>query len=199
MKTIINNTDHVITVSNSYFSKDIAINESLNISDEEINNDDMLNFKFFSLKEKNKTQIEEVRTFGNRFGLWISSVSYIPIKTKFCVEKYNEFKIEFKSIEFIFITKFFKKICLQKPVVTNCKIKQFDSFVNPQSRRKFKNSILTELFITLPISVILLYATLASLFQHWGCFETITLSLFTIFSIYSNIRKLNFLVSKFKK
>ena len=46
MKTIINNSDHVITVSNRYFSKDIAINDTLTISDEEINGDDFLGLNF---------------------------------------------------------------------------------------------------------------------------------------------------------
>ena len=57
MKTIKNNTDHVITVCNGYFSKDIAINETISVSNQEIRNNYVLKFKFFSLKEKTENTL----------------------------------------------------------------------------------------------------------------------------------------------
>ena len=198
MKTIINNSNHVITVNNSYFSKDIAIGEKLILMDEEINNDFVLKFKFFSLKERKENKIEEVRTFGNRFGLWASSTLYVPVQTELCSQQYDQITIELKEDNFIFITKLFKKICLQIPNTNNTNAKVKHSFINPDYTKKFKSSIVLELIVTIPILLMLLNVSIISYIEALGWFESLTLSILTIFSIYSNIRKIYYLTKKFK-
>ena len=193
MKTIINNSNHVITVSNTYFSKDIPINEILTISDEEINGDPFLNFKFFSLKEKNENKIEVEQTFGNQFGIWFSSTRYIPLQTKICIEKFDKITVGLKCAEFILISRLFKKFCIQKPTIEDCDTKQIYSFIDPKSKRKVKISFIVELFITIPIFFILSCLTLFSFIEAWGGFETISLSILAIISIYSNAKKMYYL------
>ena len=198
MKTIKNNSNHVITVSNGCFSKDIAINETIVITDEEISNNYMFQFKFFALKEKTENKVEVVRTIGNQTGLWFSSTSYIPMQTEIYVKNYNEIIVETKSKEFVFLTKLFKKICLLIPIMDNCKEKTVYCFPNYKCQKKIKTSLAIESLATVPIFFILMYSCVLSYIESWGWFECIAMSVLTIFSAYSNGRKFYYLLSKFK-
>ena len=198
MKTIKNNTDHVITVCNGYFSKNIAINETISVSDQEIRNNYVLKFKFFSLKEKTENELEVVRTIGNRIGLWFKSISYIPLQTEFDIKDYNEIVLETHSTEIIFITKFFKKTCLLSPVTENVHGKITYYFPNSNCKKKFMLSLGVELLATIPLFVVMLYSCLISYFEFWGLFECISVSILTLFLAFCNTRKLYYLLSKFK-
>ena len=198
MKTITNNTDHVITITNGYFSKDIAINETISIPDQEINKNCVFQFGFFGIKEKSNREMKIVRTIGNRIGLWFTSVSYIPLQTEFDIGSYDKIILKNQSNEIILISKLFKKICLLSPVIESSNKKIAYKFPSSKCRKNLLLSLGIELLLTIPFFLIMLYSCFVSYLESWGWFECISLSLCTLYLAYSNTRKLYYLLSKFK-
>ena len=135
---LINRSGHVITVSNGNLSWDIPIDKELTLTEEDVKYDTCFEIGFFSLREKTENKIEEVRTVGNRYGLLFSSTVYLPAKTLVCFDGYDEIVIGMKSYEFVFLTKLFKKMCIQAPCAENYKAKQSHMFTDPKHTKKFK-------------------------------------------------------------
>ena len=93
---IINNTGYVVTVFNSNFNKDIAIGESLIITDEELYGNFELCFKYFFVK-KSEVNEEWKWVSGARGGHY--SYSYNKITNAPTVTKVNSYGINEITLE----------------------------------------------------------------------------------------------------
>ena len=200
MKTIINNTGHVIVVSNNYFSKEIAIDDTVTITDSELNHDNILSVRFFSLKStKTKNKIEVFRDIDRSLLLWFSSSSKIPLQTEMNVKDSDTVVLTTQTLSFhLWITLCIKNIQLQRIVVKKDKIPHTFSFVNSIDQKSFFRKLCLELAILFPICLLLLLMlpfAYISYTESWGIFEYTLLNVITLLFTGTCTRKLFFCVS----
>ncbi len=192
---ITNQSEFVIVVSNNFFIKEIPTQQNITISEDEISNDCKFEFKFFSKKQKEtENKFCSERTFGNRYGIWFSNCTEVPMKTVVDLGNSTEIIVTDNSIEFHFLTLIFKTISLRKLSVDNYQGKQNFLFVNDNERRYFLKWLFVELLVTFFLHLIMIPTSVIALINWWGWFECISICCITLFFIYSYFRKFYYFI-----
>lgn len=157
MKTIKNNTQHVVVVSNKYFSCEVPINETITLSDSEIKDDCVFQFSYFSLKEGHiERAISIEKGIDRQLGLWYSSKSIIPVKTVFDVEHYNYIDLIEKNTGIYFVVLFFKSFCLKGITIKHHNNEKNHCFINKADKKRLFRNMCIELMVAIPILLLLL-------------------------------------------
>ena len=190
--TIVNNSGHVINISNNYFSKDIPIDASVTFTKQDFNNDHHCKVKYFSLKDKTENELEETRDIGNRWMLIFSSKTYLPMATELelDIENCTEIILHKNTVTFRFLTMIFKTVYLERVTADDQKSTHKFSFVENSSRKKFLRYLLIELFIALPILLALIGTSIYTFIDPMGLYESIFLYVLSLICAKSVVRKL---------
>ena len=192
MKTIVNNSGHVITVSNSTFSVDVPIGENVTVFDNEIGGD--YNFALKKLGKSRETErgVEEVNRFGKSgplVGLYFSRITFINMQTQLNICDIEKIVIAEKTTEINIWTAIFKKISVNRLWVENSKSKEKTSFLNNSDRKYFLRWMIPELIITLILSLILAVASVFMLVETYGFWERLFVVALTSLVLCGHIKK----------
>ena len=98
-----NNTNRVVAFKNKYFNKEIAIGDTMEISNETHLGDYDWEFSFFSFRgEKSSTELKFERGIKG-YDLFFETESCIPLITNANVEGYEELTLSEYSVNFMFL------------------------------------------------------------------------------------------------
>ena len=192
MKTIVNNSGHVITVSNSNFSIDIPIGEKITVSDDEIGGDYNFALKKVAKSRVTERSVEEINRFGKSgplVGLYFSRITFINMQTQFNVCDIDEIVVSEKTTEIHIWTVMFKKISLNRLLIENSKSKGKASFLNSSDRKLFLRWMIPELIITFIASLMLTVASVCMFTELYGFGERLFVVVLTLIFLCGHIKK----------
>lgn len=201
MKTIVNNSGHVITVSNSNFSIDIPIGEKVTVSDEEICGDYNFALKKVAKSRVTERSVEEINRFGKSgplVGLYFSRITFINMQTQFNVCDIDEIVVSEKTTEINIWTANFKKISLNRLLIENSSSKENTLFLNNSDRKYFIRWMIPELIITFLLSLILMGVSAYVFIEPYEFGERLFIAVLTLLALCGHIKKVVYF-AKFRR
>ena len=181
MLSIKNDTGVVLEVYNKSFSVEIAIDGEICISDEQINGDYELFFKYFALDdEKSHLKSEwKIRSFGRRRLVYDREKEYdIPVVTVVNVKRYEKITVEKDNVESItvlpfMISKSIKKVkCKSNGKKLPCSVE----FIHKKSKPKFIIHSVIGFILKLFTLFLLIGVSIVSWIEYNGKWEDVAFS-----------------------
>ena len=171
--TVKNLTDHVVVVDGLRFSREIAIGQMIELSDEDIENDHILRFSFFSVKSRTEHTLDVERDLRGRSGLWYRAKTTIPLETVTDIETAHDIELIQRDINVCFIALFFRSLCLKRIVVAEHRRRGAHCFSSLADKRRVLRALAIESAIALQILLLLLAVLPFAFVDAWGLAETL--------------------------
>ena len=164
MITIQNETGEILVVHNSFFSMDIPIGKTVEISSEQLCGDFTIFCRFFGSFDEEQSEDYGFKrsTIRKRWYAYYEHISTFPLATQFTVKDGQTLKLKKQTDDKLFYLLF--KIARLKKIIRETGQEEKHLFYTTDSKRRFRRLMRFSLLF-LPIAIILAICGIWLLFQ----------------------------------